>query len=48
LAPPPGPLAVMPVGSGRGRDLPVVKMSLSRDLSAKPVPGGIVFSVSLN
>jgi hypothetical protein len=38
----------MPVGSGRGRDLPVVKMRISRDLSAKPVPVEIVFTMSLD
>jgi hypothetical protein len=47
-APPPRLLAAVPVGSGRVRDLPVVKMRISRDLSVKLVSVRIVFTVPLD
>jgi hypothetical protein len=46
-ASPPRPLAAVPVGTGRVGDLPIVKMSLSRDLSAKLVSVRIAFTVPL-
>jgi hypothetical protein len=47
-APPPRPLAIVLVGSGRVRDLPVVKKRISRDFSAKLVSVRIAFTVPLD